>query len=162
MAHARPGGRARDRGRARVAEEVEHRDRAAGRADLRHGVVPVGGLLWEDARVLEVHGLDAESQLPITNVPALRESTFIPAAAAGMAAAVAPVGRAPARVGARRVPDGLGVRAHKGILAPALELFAARTVEHLKILPRIRNPHSCSSCPAAGTCSSSVRRNGDT
>ena len=34
--------------------------------------------------MLEIHGLDAEGQLPITDVPALRERALVPAAAAGI------------------------------------------------------------------------------
>ena len=38
-----------------------------GRADLLHGKVPVGRLLREQARMLEVHGLDLKGQILIVD-----------------------------------------------------------------------------------------------
>lgn len=50
--------------------------------------------------------------------------------------------RSPASaVAARRIPDGLRVRPHEGIVSPALQLFSTGAVDKLKIPPVVGHPH---------------------
>ena len=129
-----------DGGGACVGEEVQNAYPAPRALYLPHDVVPVRGLLGEDAGVLEVHGLDVEGELAVSYLPVCRQAPLVPGPAAGVAAGIAPVAVLPARVAARRIPDGLRVGAHEGIAAPALQLFAAGAVDELKIPPVIRRP----------------------
>ena len=142
MADARAGLQTGDGRAAGVGKEVQHRDRAARVLDLFARPVPIHGLLGEEPRVLEVHGLHVEGEIFILHVPALGQAALVPLPAAGFAAGVPPGGALPAWVVPRRLPDGLRVRAHEGIVPPALQLLAARAVDQLIILPVRRNPHS--------------------
>ena len=145
MANARPGLERRYSGRARVGKEVQNAYVPAGRAYLAHDVVPVGSLLGENARVLEVHGLYVEFELSVAYLPACGQGVLVPNPAAGVAALVAPVTGVPTPVAPRSFPDSLRVRPHKGILPPTLELLAVRAVYELIILPVFANPHTISS-----------------
>ena len=137
MADLGPGLGAGHGGGPGVAEEVQHADGPAGGADFLHGKVPVAGLLREQTRVLEVHGLDVEGQLSIAHLPVGGQAALVPAAAAGLAAAVAGVPVVPMDVAPGRVPYGLGVRPHQVKLAPALQLLPLGAVDQFKILPFI-------------------------
>ena len=95
MAHARPRFRAGDGRGAGVAEEVQDADRPAGGADLTHRPVPVCGLLREKPGVLEVHRLDVEGQLTVAYLPVFGKVPLVPAAAAGLAAAIARIAVVP-------------------------------------------------------------------
>ena len=141
-AHARPRLEAGDGGGAGVAEEVQDAHVPSGLPDLFHGPVPVRSLLRKKAGVLEVHGLDVEAELPIADLPGRWQTSLVPAAAAGFAAAIAGVPVVPVGVAARRLPDGLGVGADEIIVSPALQLLPPGAVQHFKIFPLIGDPHS--------------------
>ena len=71
MADARTCRRAGDRRAARVGKEVQNANGPSRASDFLHRKVPVGGLLREHARVLEVHGLYVERELLIPHLPLL-------------------------------------------------------------------------------------------
>ena len=111
---------------------------------LFNDIIPVHRLLREKSRVLEVHGLYVEGQFPVSHLPALRQGSLVPLSSAGGGSLVSGRRAFPGGIIPGRVPNGLGVRAHEGIFAPPLQLFAARAVYKLKIPPFISDPHSFS------------------
>ncbi len=127
-----------------AAAQAAHRP--AGGPDLLLGKVPVHRLLREEAGVLEVHGLDLERQVPVADLPLLRQFGLLPAAAAGVGAQIAAVGMPPPGIQPGRAPDGLGVRADQHLAAPALQFFAAAAVQQLVILPAVSDPHTPPPC----------------
>ena len=129
MAHVGSGGGAGHGGPAGVGEEVQDVHRPAGLFDLLPGKVPVGGLLWEKAGVLEVHGANMKSQVAVAHGPALGDVFALPRTAAGAGAGIAGVRIFPALEGAGGVPDGLGVGADQQPVSPALQLLAPPAVE---------------------------------
>ena len=129
------------RSAAGIGEQVQHPNGTVSLADLVHDKIPVHRLLREQARMLEVHGLDLEGQILIMHLPAFRQRLFLPVSAAGLTAEIPGVGPFPLRQTPGRFPDGLWVRTHQILLVPALQLFTAAAVQQLIILPLIRDPH---------------------
>ena len=141
MEHLRPAGRRRQGGAAAVGKEVQHPHRAVGRRHLFPDKVPVGSLLREHAGVLEVHGLHVEGQVvPVANLPPLGQLMVRPVSAAGIGADIAGIVLFPLGGGMGRAPDDLGIRANQNVFSPALQALAVRGIQHLIILPLIRNP----------------------
>ena len=130
-----------ERRAAGVGEQVEHIDGTARAADHAVDEIPVGRLLGEQAGVLEAHGLELEGQLAVMDRPLLGQTADLPFAAARVRAVVDGVRPVPcaAALGAR--PDGLRVRAHQHLIAPALDFLAAAAVKHGIVLPVVRDPH---------------------
>ena len=147
MADAGPGGGAGHGGPAGVSEQVQHRDRPSGPADLLLGEVPVGRLLGKQSGVLEVHGLDVEGEAAIGHCPALRHGFVLPLPAAGGGAGVAACVLLPAAVGAGSVPDGLGIRPDQQLVAPALQLLSPAAVDEFIVFPLVGTPHIGHSSP---------------
>ena len=58
------------------------------------------------------------------DLPLLRQTEEFPFTAAFFAAVVMAVHVLPSLVDARGIPDHLGIRAHKDVVAPAFQLFA--------------------------------------
>ena len=141
MADGSPRGSGGQGGAAGIGKQVEHADGPAGGADLFPDEVPVGGLLGEDAGVLEAHGLDVEGQLLIMDGPVLGQLANLPVTAAGLAAVIDGVGLLP-QGAALRLPDGLRVGPHQDLLSPALQPAAAAAVQQLIVLPMVRCPHN--------------------
>ena len=124
-----------------IGKEIQNADRTPGAADGAIDKVPVGRLLREYTRVLEIHGLDIEGQLTIVNLPALGQAVVRPVPAARGRAGIARVKLTPAAVILGGEPDDLRVGTHEEIFSPAFELFPVGGVEHLIILPLIGFPH---------------------
>ena len=168
VADAGPRLGAGHRGPAGVGEQVQHPDGPPGVPDLLHGEIPVHRLFRKQARVLEVHGLHLEGQVPVADLPALRQGLLLPVAAAGLAAEIPGVGPLPGGVLPGAVPDGLGVRPHQVLLSPALQLLSPAAVQQLIVLPcSARSTYQnssrqtlihCKSCyyTALGPCPSTV------
>ena len=105
------GRKARQRGAARVAKEVQHADRPAGRADLFLIPRPVDGLLRKDAGVLEAGGADDQGQVVPVDLPLLGQPfVVIPLPAALGGAVVDGISVCPQRAGFGIFPDDLRVR----------------------------------------------------
>ena len=147
MADLRARRRARDRRAAGVGEEIQHADGAPRIFDLLARKVPVHGLLGEEARVLEVHGLDLKRKVPVFHLPGFGQPVLVPVSAAGGRAVVAALRAAPAAVRVRRLPYRLRVRPHQDLLSPALQLFSAAAVQQFVIFPSVRDPHIVSPSP---------------
>ena len=130
-----------ERRAARVSEQVEHIDRAVCAADHAVDEIPVGGLLGEQAGVLKAHGFELEGQVAIVDGPLRGQLVDFPLAAARPGAVVDRVRLVPRAAGSCARPDGLRVRAHQHLFAPALHLFAAAAVQNGVVLPVVRNPH---------------------
>lgn len=109
VADARARGETGDARPAGVGKEIQNADRTVRLADLFLHPVPVCRLFGEETGVLEVHGLHMERERAVADVPARRETALVPRAAAGVAAAVAPLRTFPDGGGARRFPDDLRV-----------------------------------------------------
>ena len=125
-----------------IGKQIKNADRPTGRTNLICSPVPVGSLFGEDPGMLEVHRLDIENKVPVTDLPGFRKFDFTPAPAARLTAVIAGVAGIPAFVCARRRPDCLGIRTDEEKITPAFELFPFRTVYQFKVLPLIRNPHT--------------------
>ena len=124
MADTGPGLEAGDCCGTGIAKEVQDADFSLCLSDFFHGPVPVCGLLGKEAGVLKVHRFDKKGQLTVADAPVLGKIPLIPAAAAGLAAAVTGIAVIPVGISARRIPDGLRVGPHQIIAPPALQLLA--------------------------------------
>ena len=146
VADTRARGRGGHRGGARVAEEIEHANLAAGRArvaDFLGEPVPVDGLLGKESGVLEARRVDAKGERAVTDVPLLGKFlAILPLAAASFAAVIETVPVFPARLPAAARPDDLRVGAHERVRSPFLLLHAVATVDELVILPAVGDEQS--------------------
>ena len=153
MGDVRAGGRAGQRGPARVGKEVQHPGRTAPRARAADALLhegPVGRLLREQPRMLEARGLYIEFQIVQADDPALRQLfAELPVSAAGVAAHIGGLRRVP-QGGVGLGPDHLRVRTAQHDVAPALQLFAVAGVQHLIIAPLIAKKHVIRSSSSVG------------
>ena len=74
--------------------------------------------------MLEAEGLQMEGQAAVMDVPLLGQVKKFPLAAAFFAAVLMAVHVLPAPGVSGRVPDNLGIRPHKNIITPALQLLS--------------------------------------
>ena len=147
MRHLGPGGTGRQRRTARVGKEVQHLRTAripGQRPALVVDEVPVGGLLGEDAHMLERREPQPHAQphLPVSILhrPAVgslgRKAPFAPFVAAGVTQERG-VGRAPPLLLRKRPPpDGLRLGTARHITPEAFQFFEIARVDQF-VIPEI-------------------------
>ena len=124
-----------------VGKQVENFYRSSGLSYLLSKPVPVRGLLRKQAGMLEAEGLQVEGQFSVADGPLLGQIEEFPLASTTVASVIMAVHPLPSLVPLRRIPDNLGIRPDKQILAPALQLFTFGAVYYFIIFPAVSYPH---------------------
>ena len=107
-----------------VGKQVQDFDRTSGITDLFREPVPVCRLFGKEACMLETEWFQIKSKRAVMNLPLFRKTEELPFTAAFSAAVIMTVHVLPSSVVSGRVPDDLGIRPHKDIITPALQLLS--------------------------------------
>ena len=163
MAYTGACRRARKRGAACIAEQVQDPDGPLRRRDEPRIGVPVHSLLRKYTRMLEACRRHHHADISIGDLPFFRHpAPVFPLSAARSGTVIHRIRAFPQRAAFSGFPDDLRVRPHQDGFAPALQTIAVRCVDELIIFPVVRCPHknlrSNSAARPGAACAGHARR----